>query len=214
MGKGDLNIPLICVDAMLMLSDAELGRLTRAAVIYLSEDRELTLDGAERLVYAPIKANIDRDKEISEKRAVSGRKGGSKGKQKEANGSKTKQTEAKNSNPSLSLSPPTPPLISNSTQDTSPKEKPPKGGKKKAPFVPPTADEVRAYCLERGNGIDAEYFVSYYEARGWKYSGGLDMKDWKAAVRTWERREGGKRDVHDTAGDSGKTWDLSGVTSL
>ena len=60
--------------------------------------------------------------------------------------------------------------------------------KKSKRFVKPTVDEVRAYCEERQNGIDPEYFVDYYEARGWIASK-TPMKDWKAAVRTWERRD-------------------------
>jgi hypothetical protein len=55
-------------------------------------------------------------------------------------------------------------------------------------FVPPSVDEVRIYCQERGNGIDPEHFVDYYETRGWAV-GKNSMKDWKAAVRTWEGRE-------------------------
>ena len=54
-------------------------------------------------------------------------------------------------------------------------------------FTPPTVDEVRAYCKERKNGIDPEHFVDYYDARGWELTKGRKMKDWKAAVRTWER---------------------------
>lgn len=55
-------------------------------------------------------------------------------------------------------------------------------------FVPPTVDEVRAYCLERGNGIDPQKFVDHYTSNGWMV-GKNKMKDWKAAVRTWEQRE-------------------------
>lgn len=55
-------------------------------------------------------------------------------------------------------------------------------------FVPPTVDEVRAYCEERGNNIDAESFVDYYTSTGWLV-GKKPMKDWKASVRTWERNE-------------------------
>lgn len=51
-------------------------------------------------------------------------------------------------------------------------------------FTPPTLDEVRAYVQERGNKINAETFMDYYVANGWK-----DVKDWKAKVRVWERRE-------------------------
>lgn len=53
-------------------------------------------------------------------------------------------------------------------------------------FTPPTLDEVIAYCQERGNSVDAERFVSFYESNGWKV-GKNPMKDWRAAVRTWER---------------------------
>lgn len=54
-------------------------------------------------------------------------------------------------------------------------------------FQKPTADEVRAYCNERGNGIDAQSFIDFYDARGWKLTKGVGMKDWKAAIRTWEK---------------------------
>ena len=58
------------------------------------------------------------------------------------------------------------------------------------PFVPPTAEEVGAYCTERGNSVDAEAFVDFYASKGWMI-GKNKMKDWKAAVRTWE--QGDKR---------------------
>jgi predicted phage replisome organizer len=54
-------------------------------------------------------------------------------------------------------------------------------------FTPPTVAEVRAYCQERQNNVDAERFVDYYTSNGWKV-GKNAMKDWKAAVRTWERQ--------------------------
>ena len=58
----------------------------------------------------------------------------------------------------------------------------------RAAFVKPTVEEVRAYCLERENKVDPESFVNFYESKGWKI-GNSAMKDWKAAVRTWEKRE-------------------------
>ena len=54
-------------------------------------------------------------------------------------------------------------------------------------FTPPSVEEVTSYCKERQNGIDPEQFIDYYEARGWDLAKGRKMKDWKAAVRTWER---------------------------
>lgn len=55
-------------------------------------------------------------------------------------------------------------------------------------FSPPSAAEVREYCRERENAVDAESFVDFYAAKGWKV-GNAPMKDWKAAVRTWEKRD-------------------------
>lgn len=58
-------------------------------------------------------------------------------------------------------------------------------------FIPPTVDEVRAYCQERGNTVDPDQFVNYYEARGWELKPGQKMKDWRASVRTWESHQRG-----------------------
>ena len=59
---------------------------------------------------------------------------------------------------------------------------------KKKRFVKPTVEEVKQYCIERNNCVNAEQFYDYYESNGWKV-GKNSMKDWKAAVRTWERSE-------------------------
>ena len=59
------------------------------------------------------------------------------------------------------------------------------GGRKK--FTIPTPEEVQAYCDERKNGILGQQFCDFYSSKGWKI-GKEPMKDWKAAVRTWEMR--------------------------
>lgn len=61
-----------------------------------------------------------------------------------------------------------------------------KENNKKKKFVKPTIEEIRKYCIERKNSIDAEYFYDHYETTGWMV-GKNHMKDWKAAIRTWER---------------------------
>lgn len=58
-------------------------------------------------------------------------------------------------------------------------------------FIKPTLEEVKEYCLERKNGIDAEKFIDFYESKGWLV-GKTKMKDWKACVRTWEKRKNTK----------------------
>ena len=54
-------------------------------------------------------------------------------------------------------------------------------------FNPPTLEEVTAYCTERNNGIDPQYFYDYQTARNWTLSNGKRMADWRATIRTWER---------------------------
>jgi hypothetical protein len=175
-------------EAMEALSDAERGRLFMSMLQYASTGEAGTLSGAERFVWPIAKQNIDRAQAELEKRAENGRKGG---RPKKANGSEKKQPKAKESK-------------KKQTKDNKNKDKdkenniiplspngdiPPKGERTPAKrFVKPTAEEVRAYCVERGNHVDAQAFVDFYAAKGWKV-GNAPMKDWKAAVRTWERRD-------------------------
>jgi hypothetical protein len=55
-------------------------------------------------------------------------------------------------------------------------------------FVPPTVEEVAQYCFERMSKVDPQRFVDYYTSNGWMV-GKNKMKDWKAAVRTWDQKE-------------------------
>ena len=64
----------------------------------------------------------------------------------------------------------------------------PKKKTKTARFVPPTVEEVRQYCSENNYSVDAERFVNFYECKGWMV-GKNKMKNWKAAVRTWVKKE-------------------------
>ena len=65
-------------------------------------------------------------------------------------------------------------------------------GESRSRFVKPTVAEVQAYCNERRNGIDASHFCDYYESKGWMV-GKNRMKNWQAAVRSWEQLD--KRDA-------------------
>lgn len=85
------------------------------------------------------------------------------------------------SNPSLQPQPQT--TTTTSTDNGINADKPPRSR-----FVPPNVDEVRAYCIEKGYTLDADRFVDYYTSNGWKV-GKNPMKDWKAAVRTWQGKE-------------------------
>lgn len=81
-------------------------------------------------------------------------------------------------------------ITTNTTTNTNRKET--KAKKRSEHFTPPTDEEVKAYCQEKGFDLDAERFVDYYTANGWKV-GKNPMKDWKAAVRSWVRRDKERR---------------------
>lgn len=68
-------------------------------------------------------------------------------------------------------------------------------------FTPPSVDEVRAYCNEKGYTFDPEAFVAFYESKGWKV-GRNPMKSWQAACTTWQKREGERKGAsHDEYSD-------------
>ena len=58
-------------------------------------------------------------------------------------------------------------------------------------FQKPTIEDIQNYCNERNNGVDANYFYDFYESKGWMI-GKNKMKDWKSAVRTWEKNNQSK----------------------
>lgn len=83
-------------------------------------------------------------------------------------------------------------------------------------FIAPSPDDVKEYCRERKNRVDADKFVDYYTANGWKV-GKNAMKDWKAAVRTWEKNDlvgkGGKK-VNFQDYDQGEPVEYKGIDLL
>jgi hypothetical protein len=82
-------------------------------------------------------------------------------------------------------------------------------------FTPPTVEEVRAYCQERGNSVDPERFIDFYASKGWMV-GKNKMRDWKAAMRGWEKNEGrsargkGRQDGAEVFGGSSEFLRLQG----
>ena len=83
--------------------------------------------------------------------------------------------------------------INNISTETKPKRK---------KFVPPTLEEVQAYCLERNNNVDAQKFYDYYTASEWHDGKGNKVKNWKQKVITWERDstkgKGDSNGLHET----------------
>lgn len=159
------------------LQDAEVGRLFKSMLSYAESGTAPDLRGNERFVWNTAKQIIDREAAYCEKQAENGRKGG-----RPKNPAKASESQINPAKPSESLK--------DKDKDKEYKETLPIGSAKKAApaFHPPTVEEVKAYCLERKNKVDAVRFVDYYTANGWKV-GKNPMKDWRAAVRTWERED-------------------------
>ena len=76
----------------------------------------------------------------------------------------------------------------NLAAEPQPEEKPAQEKPKQKNFVKPTVEEIAAYCAERKNEVDAQVFFDFYESKGWKV-GAVKMRDWRASVRTWEKRD-------------------------
>jgi len=75
-----------------------------------------------------------------------------------------------------------------SYSDTEPKEENTADKPPRQTFIKPTIEEIKVYCQERGNAVDPCRFLDFYESKGWLI-GKNKMKDWRAAVRTWEHGE-------------------------
>ncbi|MCD8207700.1 MAG: DUF6291 domain-containing protein, partial [Bacteroidales bacterium] len=171
------------------LTDDELGEVLRAIMCYQSGKEIPELSHCAKAVFAQIRTQFRKDDqkyaETSEKRREASLKGVEARKQKQPNGNQTlphgqknNQTVGDSDSDSVSDS------DSESVSENHKKESDLKVTRER--FKPPTVDEVREYAAERGYTVDAERFVDYYQTNGWM-AGKNHMKDWKAAVRNWDR---------------------------
>ena len=175
-----------------LLTDEQRGKLFIALLNY-SEYGELPdFDGALLMAFAFIRTSLDRDAEAwaekRAKRAEAGRSGGLAKVANASNASSSKQNIANLAVPvPVSVSVPVP--VNVNTPNTSVGRRTAASPPRAARFTPPTVDEVKTYCVERGSSVDPEKFVDFYSANGWKQGRNKPIVDWKAAVRTWERSD-------------------------
>lgn len=162
------------------LSDQEVGRLFRALMEYSECGTAPELTGRESIAFDFIAEDIDRDSAAySQKCKVNAENGSLGGKRTQANGSERKRTEAKSSESDKI----------EDIRDKTIKEIPTNVGTKKSKaFQPPTLEEVKARCAEKGYTLDPVAFMSYYNANGWKV-GRAKMVSWIDALAGWESRE-------------------------
>ena len=165
-----LNVSFLNDSAL--LSDEELGRLVRYGLHYVKGDADYaTLKGNEYFLAPMIERYVEEDNERYTEKVEKNKKNASM--RWHATASERMQTDAKDAN-----------------TNTKSKSNTKTNINKERNFVPPTLSQVTEYCTERNNKVDPEQFVNFYESKGWKV-GNQSMKDWKAAVRTWEQREKG-----------------------
>lgn len=200
------------------LTDEEVGIIVRAAMAYAFQGTE---PGFERrsvldLTWRRMKRHIDNCETELSKMAELGSRGGknSAAKRGQAKPSET-QAEPSEGQAEASEAEAEPsggqakPSESNHNQDQNQdhnqnqyqnhnqdkdkdqdKDKGDTNGGRAARFRPPTIDDVKWYCRDRHNSVDPQKFLDYYTSNGWKV-GKNPMKDWRAAVRSWERNDYG-----------------------
>ena len=163
------------------LSDEQVGRLFRAAMLYSETGEESELDALETIIFRFLKFDIDRAHSEYERRCAVNKANASKRRRSvtmDNDGSQNKDKdedkdkyEYENKNESES------------------KSKDESESREKDPHSPPNIYEVLAYKKEIGSESLATAFFDYYQANGWTSANGTPISDWRAAFRMWERRE-------------------------
>ena len=173
-------------ELLVNLPDDMAGQLIKQIINYAFDGNlESANDPALNAMFAMIKTKLDEDaatyEEIVKQRSEAGKRGMAKRWNNKAitndNEVITNDNAVTDEITNITVS------VSEYVSDKDIKEK-----DKKKRFVKPSLDEVKAYCQKRNNSVDPEAFIDFYESKGWKI-GNQPMKDWKAAVRTWERRD-------------------------
>jgi hypothetical protein len=179
-----------------LLDRMQRGDLLTAIMLYAEQKELPQMDGITKMAFSFIKAQMDRDKgkyeQTVNRRREAGKLGGRPKKEENKEESKRKQTKAKKANGFLEKQTKAkkPDNVNGNVNDNdngnvNDNDIKESGNEKD---IPPTVEQVKQFCLERNNNVDPECFVDFYESKGWVV-GKAKMKDWKAAVRNWERSE-------------------------
>lgn len=173
------DIPYVCLytsylEALSPFTDAEQGRLMTAMLQYAATGELPEFNGNERFIWPSLQAQIDRDAEKYRLRCEKNRENIAKRWKRKDDTTEydgiiriTKNTKEKEKE-----------------KESIEADKPPTHSR----FSPPSVDEVKSYCTEKGYSVDPQRFVDYYTSNGWRV-GKNPMKDWKAAVRNWNGKE-------------------------
>lgn len=168
-------------DVLKDLPTRDYNVLTKAIFEYVFEGKVPELKGVIKNYFSLMKPYIDASAERKKAGAPKGNQNAKKENNAE-NNSKNNSETIKNNPKNNSLE-----IEIEKEKEIEVENKRESKREKRAAFSPPSLDEVTQYCLERKNGINPQTFIDFYEAKGWMI-GKEKMKDWKAAIRTWEAR--------------------------
>lgn len=206
------------LDQMQFMSDEQFGRVFRATMVYAQSGKMPEMDPLEMTAFMFIKWNIDKTNEKkaqtsearskaadakwnkSDAKECKAMQSDAKDMQTDANGCKGLQTDAKTCKDMQSDAN----AMQTDANDHMKKKKEEEkeditisneivSARAKRNKIPPDPDDVRTFVAEHGLNVDADAFIDYYAAQGWKLSNGVPMKDWQAAVRRWSRNEASPR---------------------
>ena len=185
-------------------SDEERGRIMTAMMNYAATGEQPHFDGNERYIWPTIQEQIDRDSSAYRgkcgKNKENGKLGGRPKKQMVST-----ETERFSEKPKKAKEKEKEKEKEKDKDTYIEADKPPT----RTRFCPPSVDDVKAYCTEKGYNIDPQRFVDYYESNGWMV-GKNKMRDWKAAVRGWNSREAEK----ETPATKRKLAPIPGIPTL
>jgi hypothetical protein len=181
-------------DAITRLPEEEQLAAYKAVFDYAFNGKEST-DGLASAILLMAKPQIDANNkryEDGKKGAEYGKLGGRPKKEKPEGVNDENPIGVSDKNP-IGVSEKTPNVNVNVNENVNANENVNENGNanekiKRGRFAPPSLDEIKDYCLERNNKVDPEGFYDFYQSKGWKV-GNSPMKDWKAAIRTWEKRD-------------------------
>lgn len=169
------------------LPPEEYKKVMQSILEYALDGKEPEQSGIEYTVFCLVKPQID----ANNKRYENGKKGGRPQKpsdnQEKPNNNQTITKPKPNNNQTVTT--PEPNVYVNVNDNVNVKKKDTSVSKEKASrFIPPTLEDIKAYCEEKGYKLDYDRFIDYYTSNGWMV-GKNKMKDWRACVRNWARKD-------------------------
>lgn len=206
MGKKSFNLYKSWSPLILNMDPEQAGLLFKAIYQYQEDGSEPETASSIYPMFCLMKAKFEEDDEMYQKTCEKNKRIAN-----EREVTKTHQTSPNVTKRYQTLPQATDTDTDTDTDNDTKKDKEKEGEpRKRGPFTPPTVEEVKSYCQERKNGVDAERFVDFYSSKGWMV-GKSKMRDWKASVRTWENRETARSGTTKEAGYIRQTYDFDSI---